>query len=482
MVNFRPILLVIGILLVVLAAAMALCAVVDLWYGSPDWHAFISSAFYCVFVGGGLIFSNHDHTANFSIKQAFILTVFSWSSLAAFATLPFMLSSYKISFTDAYFEVMSGLTTTGSTVLVGLDTMPPGLLLWRGVLQALGGVGIIVMAMAILPMLKIGGMQLFRTESSDKSEKILPRATQLSASISMVYISLVTSCTVLLWLAGMSMFDAVNHSVAAVSTGGFSTHDASVAYYNNVHIEVILDIFMLLGGMPFVLFVQMAYGNYRPLLLDSQIRWYLSTLLIGIVVLTCWEYLVDKMPFPEALRHSSFNLISIATTTGFASADYSVWSPFAVVLFFFFTIGVACTGSTAGGIKVFRFQVLYETARAQVYQLAQPHGVFRAMFNGKPITETVTNSVLGFFILYALCFSVVALLLSLTGLDFITSMSASATALSNTGPGLGKLIGPAGNFSTLTDNAKWVLSAAMLLGRLELFTVLVLFSPHFWKN
>ncbi len=482
MMSFRPVLFVLGILLVVLAVGMIGCAVLDVYFASDDWKVFAISAFFTAFIGGALILSNQGSVDNISLKQAFILTNLSWIVLAAFATLPFMLSEYRYSFTDAYFEVMSGLTTTGASVFSGLDTMPKGILLWRSMLTAIGGIGIVVMALAILPMLKIGGMQLFRTESSDKSDKVMPRATQLSAQIALVYFILVGACAFCYWFFGMSTFDAICHSFATISTAGFSTHDASFIFFNSVPIEVTGTIFMLLGGMPFVLFVQCMNGSYKPLFTDSQVRWYLSSLFIVIAIMVLWEHLAKNMPLTYALRHASFNIVSVATSTGFASADYTQWSALSIILFFFITVGLSCTGSTGGGIKMFRFQILHEIARSQVYQLFQPHGVFRSMFNGKPISESVSSSVLSFFILYALSFAVVAILLSFSDLDFIASMSASATALSNTGPGLGPIIGPVGNYSTLSDYAKWVISFAMLLGRLELFTVLVLLTPKFWRN
>ena len=482
MINLRPILLITGSLLLVIAASMLIPAIVDIYYGNEDWMAFVAAAFFTCFIGGVMVFSNQGEVKNFTVKQTFFLTTFSWFAIAIFSTLPFMLSELKMSFTDSFFESMSGLTTTGSTVMVGLDNAPPGILLWRALLNGIGGVGIIVFALAVLPMLRIGGMQLFRSESSDKTDKILPRATQIAGVIGYTYVLLVFLCFAAFWWAGMGPFDAICHSLATIATGGFSTKDASFGYFNSALLDYICVVFMLLGSMPFLLYVQMTQGNFRAFFKDSQVQWFLLITFFCISAVTCWMVMDQAMPFWEALRRVSFNLVSVITTTGFASTDYNQWGSFAVIMFFMCTVMGGCTGSTTGGIKVFRHQVLFETAKAQISRLIQPHGIFLPQFNKKPITDAVTNSVMSFFILFALSFTVLAVLLSLTGLDFITSMSSAAQALSNTGPGLGNIVGPAGNFSTLSDPAKWMLAIGMLIGRLEIFTVLVLFSPYFWRE
>ncbi len=482
MVNMRPILLVIGILLVILSGAMVIAAIADVLVRSDDWKNFITSAFFTAFIGGGLILSNHQKSENLSIKQAFILTALSWVALVAFSALPFMLSEFDISYTDSFFEAMSGLTTTGATVLVGLDTMPPGLLLWRSMLQWFGGIGIIVMAMAVLPMLKIGGMQLFRTESSDKSDKILPRATQISGAIGAIYVLLTILCAVALWMAGMPVFDAICHAMTTIATAGFSTHDASIGYFDSVAIEVVMTVGMLAAAIPFVLYIQVLRGRPWALWRDTQVQWFFAIIVLTVMFATYWLHHHNHLELWEALRLASFNVVSIVTTSGFSSADYSQWGPFFVTAIFLLSVVGGCTGSTTGGIKIFRYQVLYETAKVQVFRLVQPHGVFMPLFNRKPISDVVSSSVLSFFILFAFCFTVLALLLSATGLDFVTSMSAAAASLANLGPGLGDIVGPAGNYSSLSDAAKWLLTAGMLIGRLEIFTVLILFSNYFWRS
>jgi len=483
MLNFRPIFLVNGTLLLILSVAMLVPAILDYMAQNDSWHGFIAAAFATAFTGSALVLTNRGYKGrNLNLRQAFILTTSSWLVLVTFSSLPFVLSDKSISFSDAFFESMSGLTTTGATVINNLDTRPIGILLWRSILQWLGGIGIIVMAMAVLPMLKIGGMQLFRTESSDNADKVLPRATQISGAITGLYASLTILCGFCLWIAGMDVFDAVNHAMTTMATSGFSTHDDSIAFFDSLSIEVVMIIFMIVSGIPFVLYIQLVQGRPQPLLQDSQVRWFLTLLALSVVSTAFWLYLTQDMTWQHALRLSSFNIVSVTTTTGFSTADYDQWGSFPIVFVFLLAVVGGCTGSTTGGIKIFRYQVLYEIAKSQVNQLVQPHGIFRPTFNGKPISDVAIGSVLSFFILFAFFFSVLAILLSWTGLDYITSMSAAGSMMANLGPGLGDVIGPSGNYSSLSDAAKWLCSIGMLVGRLEIFTVLILFSPYFWRS
>ena len=481
MIDFRPILLVTGILLATLGVAMLLPAVVDAAQANPDWQVFCFAAGFSVFAGGALYFSARGTGGEVSVRQAFILTTVAWVVMPAFAALPFAFSELELSYTDAYFEAMSGLTTTGSTVIVGLDYAPPGLLLWRALLQWLGGIGIIVMAVAILPLLQVGGMQLFRMESSDTSEKVLPRAAQIAGATGGIYLILTFVCVGALWAAGMPLFDSFAHAMTTIATGGFSTSDGSVGHFNNATVDWIIVVFMLLGSLPFVLYLQAVRG--RPLLLwrDSQVRWFLSIIVVSVLSMTFWTSVETGRSLADALRYCAFNVISIVTGTGYSSTDYGQWGTLAVAAFFFFMFIGGCAGSTSCGVKVFRFQVMYETARVQMSRLLQPHGVFVPHYNQRPIPDSVIDAVMSFIFLFALVFGVLALALTALGLDFMTSISGAATAIANVGPGLGDVIGPAGTFQPLPDSAKWVLSAGMLLGRLELFTVLVLFTPRFWR-
>lgn len=482
MIEYRPVLFVIGILLSVLAVVMLIPAVVDLLAENDDWVSFFISAFLSAFVGISLILTNKGERFGLNLKQAFILTTFSWLVVVAFGALPFLFSELKLSYTDAFFETMSGITTTGATVLVGLDYMPPGILLWRSLLAGIGGVGIIVFAMAILPMLRIGGMQLFKTESSDKSDKIMPRMTQISFAITSVYMLLVVSCTISLWFAGMSGFDSVNHALAAVATAGFSTHDSGFAFYNSASIEYITAFFMIASGLPFLLYVRFLRGDRGAFFKDEQVKWYLRILFGSIAIVIIWLHFTKQIEWHTAFRSGIFSVASVMTTTGFGGADYTKWGGFINTFLFMLLVVGGCTGGTTGGIKIFRFQILYQTAKAQLFQLIQPHAVIRMRYNGKAIPEGVTASVMSFVILYGFFFMLISIVLSFTGLDFISSMSASAACISNSARGLGDVVGPMGNYSTVTDLGKWALAFAMLLGRLEIFTILVLFSPKFWKD
>jgi trk system potassium uptake protein TrkH len=480
--DFRPIFFVVGLLLTTLAVAMCAPLVVDLAAGHHEWRMFAGSAALTAFIGVTMILTTRSTTRRINIRQAFILTTGSWLVLTTFSALPFAFSELGLSFTDAFFEAMSGITTTGSTVITTLDTAPKGILLWRALLQWLGGIGIIVMAIAVLPMLKIGGMQLFRMESSDHSEKVMPRVTQVASGIGLVYLALTVICALALWAAGFDGFDAVAHSMTTIATGGFSTSDASIGGFKNPAAEIIVTVFMIVGGLPFVLYLQAVRGEVGALYRDSQVRWFMAIVVICIAVLGIWHHVATDASLETSYREVAFNVVSIITGTGFSSADYGGWGAFAVGMFFFLMFVGGCAGSTTCGIKVFRFQVLYATAEAQIHRLVQPHGVFVPHFNKQPITEEIASSVMGFFFLFVIIFAGIALALGAIGLDFITAVSGAATAICNVGPALGDIIGPTGNFASLPDAAKWVLSVGMLLGRLELFTVMVMLAPSFWRG
>jgi trk system potassium uptake protein TrkH len=481
MIDLRPIALVIGILLVTLGAMMFIPALIDLALGIPDWTVFTASAVITLFVGGAMALSNWGRTSNLSIRGAFLLTTLAWMVLALFAALPLYFSDVKLSFVDAFFESMSGITTTGATVIIGLDVMSRGFLVWRALLQWLGGIGIIVMAVSVLPMLQVGGMQLFRMESSDTSEKILPRATKIAGSVTGLYLLLTTICAIAYKIAGMTTFDAFVHAMTTISTGGYSSHDGSFAFFNTPSIEIVAIIFMVAGSLPFILFLQLIAGQASPLFRDSQVRWFFTavTVLIGSAFLYKWGTL--GTPIGDAFRESAFNVVSIMTGTGYVSSDYSTWGPFAVTFFFFIMFIGGCAGSTSCGIKVFRFQVLFQHMQVQLSRVSYPHGVFTPRYNGRPIPGQASRSVMSFFLLFFLCFAALALALGIIGLDSTTALSAAASALANVGPGLGEIVGPTGSYAPLPDAAKWILCLGMLLGRLELFTVLVLFTPAFWR-
>jgi trk system potassium uptake protein len=481
--DLRPILLVIGILLIILAVFMAPPMIADMAVGHPDWQVFFAAGSVTLFAGVSLVLMNRTPDfGELTGRQAFLLTTLVWVVLAVFAAMPLAFSDLGLTPADAVFESMSGITTTGATVIVDLDYAPPGILLWRAILQWLGGIGFIVMGVAILPILRVGGMQLVRAESSDLSEKILPRAAQIASAIGLIYLGFSLLCAALYWWAGMTPFDAAAHAMTTIATGGFSTTDASIGGFGSPAIDTIAIVFMILGSLPFVLYIQVTNGQLRPLYADAQVRWFFGILTAFVLAIALWLALVDLYAPVDAFRYASFNVVSLITTTGFASADYGLWGPFPVAALFFLMAVGGCTGSTSGGIKIFRFAVLNAVARTQFARLIRPHGVFVSTFNGRPLPEAAAISVMAFVFMFGLSFSVVAIGLSALGLDYLTAMSAAITAVANVGPGLGPIVGPAGTFASLPDSAKWLLSAAMLIGRLELFTALVLFVPSFWRG
>ncbi len=478
-----PVIHIIGWFVTALGAVMIVPALVDGAYGNPDWKVFSVSAGVTVFAGVSLLLTTSGARLNLSIRQGFILTTGVWLCASVAGSLPLMFSGLGMNFTDAFFETMSGLTTTGSTVLAGLDTAPPGILLWRGLLQWIGGIGFIVVGLAMLPFLQIGGMQLFRLESSERSDKAVPQAGRFAAMLLLVYVGMTIVCMGFLHFAGMTWLEAAVHAMTTLSTGGYSTSDNSVGYFRSPAIEWIISLFMLLGSLPFLLYVRMAQRRGRFFLLrDEQVRSYLRFVVAVALGLTIWLWLMRDLDANDALRLSVFNTISIITTTGYAANDYTVWGDFAQVLFFLLTFVGGCTGSTAGGIKAFRFDILGLALKVYIQRLIFPHGAFASTYNGRTVAGDVVAGVLLFMGLYLITTAVLSILLAMTGLDLITCVSGAATALGNVGPGLGPIIGPAGNFSSLPDSAKWLLSGAMLLGRLEFFTVLALFSPRFWRH
>ncbi|SMX27890.1 Trk system potassium uptake protein TrkH [Pelagimonas phthalicica] len=482
MFDIRPVAYVIGLLVTILGATMFLPMLVDIAEGRGHWPVFLESALITIMSGGltALACSNAVKKG-LSIQQTFLLTTGVWLALPVFGALPFMIGETHSSYTDAFFEAMSGLTTTGSTVLSGLDDLPKGLLLWRGLLQWIGGIGIIVVAMVFLPELRVGGMQIFRSEGFDTMGKILPRATQISSSISTIYVSLTLICAGGYLLSGMDPFDATVHAMTTVATGGFANYDASFGAFS-ASAEYVCVVFMMLAALPFVRFVQMtALRDVRPLFQDSQVRGFFVTAIVIVALVAFWRYSIGDANGEEAYRKVLFNVVSILTGTGYASQDYGLWGGFAVALFFFVGLIGGCAGSTACSVKIFRYQLLFASISTQLRRIRSPSGVFTTRYAGVPVGAEVMSSVMSFFVFFVVSLGVLSVALSLTGLDFITSVSGAATALANVGPGLGDQIGPAGNFADIGDPAKWMLSFAMLAGRLELLAVYAIFTIRFWR-
>jgi len=458
----------------------------DSYGGGGNWPAFAASACLTAFLGGAGAAASRGATAEgFTLQRTFLLTVFCWLTRPVFGALPFWLGAPQARPVDAFFEAMSGLTTTGSTVFTGLERLPPGVLLWRGLMQWFGGVGIVVVAMAFLPALKVGGMQIFRSEGFDTFGKILPRAGEIAISISWIYAGLTLACLAAYSAAGMQLFDATVHAMTTVATGGFANYDLSIGHFG-AEVEYVSVAFMLLASLPFVRYVQLTRGEAAPLWRDAQVRAFFAVVIVFAVTITAARLALAPAEglegFEARFRKALFNSVSVLTGTGYASADYNAWGPFAIGAFFLAGLVGGCAGSTCCSIKIFRYQIVFAAVAVQIRRIHSPHGVFTPRWSGRPVPEEVISSVMAFFYLFLLTLSVVAVALSLMGYDPLTAISGAATALANVGPGLGPLIGPAGNFAALSDSAKWLLALTMLVGRLELMAVYVLFTAAFWRG
>ena len=480
--NSKTVFFAIGVLLVILGAFMLIPFFVQFIYDEKN-NAFLLSASVTAFIGTLLVLTNLEINRKLNLQQVFLLTTLSWLGIAIFGCLPFLLSNLDLSLVDAFFESMSGITTTGSTIITNLDNAPKSILIWRAILQWLGGIGVIVMAITILPLLNVGGMQLFRMDSSDTSEKVLPKTREITLVISIIYLTLTFACGISYWAVGMNMFDSIAHAMTTIATGGFSTYSGSIGHFHNPRIEIISIIFIVLGSIPFIAYLKFVKGDKKIFLKDSQIKGLVYILIFSILLMLLYLTLNNKeYSFLENLRISTFNVVSVLSGTGYVTADFSSWGKFPLIFFLFLMFIGGCAGSTTCGIKIFRFQILGRFIINQIKKLVYPHGVFSIKYNNEKINDTFIYSIITFIFLYFFIFFILAALLSINGLDFITAISGSASAISNVGPGLGDIIGPNGNFSDLPNFSKLSLSLGMLLGRLELFAVLVLFFPAFWKN
>ena len=426
--------------------------------------------------------SNLNHNKKINLQQAFLLTSLSWLSIAIFGSLPFVFSEVNLSFTDAFFESMSGITTTGSTIITNLNDTPKGILLWRAMLQWLGGIGIIVMAITLMPVMNVGGMQLFKISSNDTTEKILPKTKEISLRLIIIYLFLTLICSLVYKLCGMNLFDSFTHSMTTIATGGFSNYNESIGHFDNVYIEITSIVFILTGSIPFIIYLKFISGDKKIFFSDTQIKSFLKIIFFSILILFIYLGLKNRSFSEISLISVSFNVISILTGTGYVTENFSNWGNFPLVFFLVLMFIGGCAGSTTCGIKIFRVQILFQFFSNQIKKIIYPHGIFNLTYQKQNIDDKFMSSVISFIYLYIIIFFIVTALLSLTGLDFVTSISAAATSISNVGPGLGETIGPNGNFSNLSDYSKWVLSLTMILGRLELLAILVLFLPSFWRK
>ena len=479
--NYKTVFFTLGLLQIILGLSMIIPILIQILYNETD-SGFIGSGIISIIFGMLFYLSNLDHDKKINIQQAFVLTALSWLSIAIFGSLPFIFSDINLSVTDAFFESMSGITTTGSTIINNLNDSPKGILFWRAMLQWLGGIGIIVMAITLMPIMNVGGMQLFKISSNDKNEKILPKTKEISIRLIYIYLSLTFTCSVIYKLCGMSFFDSFTHAMTTIATGGFSNYNESIGYFNNFYIELTSIIFILSGSIPFLAYLKFINGDRNILFSDTQIKSFFKIILFSIAILFFYLAIVNRSFTDISLMSVSFNVISILTGTGYVTENFSNWGNFPLLFFLILMFIGGCAGSTTCGIKIFRVQILYQFFSNQIKKIVFPHGIFNTKYEKQNIDEKFMSSVITFIYLYILIFFISTSLLSLTGLDFVTSISAAATSISNVGPGLGDLIGPNGNFSSLSDYSKWILSLTMILGRLELFAILVLFLPSFWRK
>ena len=479
--NYKTVFFTLGVLQIILGISMIIPIVIQIIYGELD-SSFIGAGIITIIFGILFFLANLDHDKKLNLQQAFLLTSLSWLSIAIFGSLPFVFSSLQLSITDSLFESMSGITTTGSTIIINLNDSPKGILLWRALLQWLGGIGIIVMAITLMPIMNVGGMQLFKISSNDASEKILPKSKEIALSLILIYSGLTFICSIFYKIFGMNYFDSITHAMTTIATGGFSNYNESIGYFNSATIEITAIIFIILGSIPFIAYIKFLNGNKRIFISDSQIRTFIKIIIVSIIILFFYLAFQNKNFSEINLRSISFNVVSILTGTGYVTQQFDNWGSFSLIFFLILMFIGGCAGSTTCGIKIFRVQILYLFLVNQLKKIIYPRGIFVIKYDSNNVDDKFMSSIISFIYLYIIIFFFITALLSLSGLDFVTSISAAATSISNVGPGLGTIIGPNGNFSQLPDFSKWVLSFGMILGRLELFAILVLFLPSFWQK
>jgi trk system potassium uptake protein TrkH len=483
--QLRPLLLAIGIMTVLLGVAMLPCALIDWADKRPEAHVFAVSSFGAVFIGTCLWVLSQGTVERIGQREASLLTVMTWIAVPMIAAIPFLISG--MSFTDSVFESVSGLTTTGSTVLTGLDSLPRGLLLWRSTIHWIGGIGIVVTAIAILPQLRVGGMQLFQLESSDRSGKFLPRVTDIATYLSLTYLITSIACALTYYLCGMSWFDAICHAMATLSAGGFSTHDASFSYFNDTPAPWAAIVFMLIAGLPFSLMAMLVLqGRVMQFVHDPQPRLFLSLAAIfsaiNAILYFSASTTLEENGVLGTLKLAIFNTVSVITGTGFANAPYDTWGTPVMAVILGVTFVGGCAGSAAGGFKTFRLEIAAKALFAYSRRMVQPHRRSPIKYGGKTVDEATLQSVMVFMFLYIAAFLISSALLSLDGLDATTAISAAATTFANVGPGLGPVNGPSSTFQGFSDFSKWICTINMLLGRLEFVVVFVVLTRRFWRG
>ena len=479
--NYKTVFFTLGILQIILGISMLIPILTQIIYSELD-SSFIGAAIISIIFGVLFFLSNLNHDKKLNLQQAFLLTALSWLTIAIFGSLPFIFSNLELSITDSFFESMSGITTTGSTIISNLQEAPKSILLWRAMLQWLGGIGIIVMAITLMPIMNVGGMQLFKISSNDSSEKLLPKSKEVALRLIYVYLTLTTFCALTYRIFGMNVFDSITHSMTTIATGGFSNYNESIGHFNSISIEISSMIFIILGSLPFIAYIKFLNGDKKIFFLDTQIKSFIKIIIFSVILLSLYMlFYTSNFSFIN-LRPIFFNVISILTGTGYVTGEFDVWGSFPLVFFLMLMFIGGCAGSTTCGIKIFRIQILYVFVVNQLKKIIYPKGIFLIKYDKNTIDDKFMASIISFIFLYLVIFFLLTALLTLSGLDFVTSISGAATSISNVGPGLGSTIGPSGNFANLPEFSKWILSFGMILGRLELFAILVLFLPSFWKD
>ena len=479
--NFRSVLYIIGLLISTLGCMMIIPTLFDLFSNHNNWSIFASTGIIIFLMGITIILAFKNKNTKIRNRETFLLSVLSWIFLAGISALPLYLSDINLSYTDAFFEATSGITTTGSTILVNIENASKGILIWRSILQWLGGIGIIVMAVAALPLLHMSGLQLFFSEQIEPNDKLKERVNNLAKTIIIIYTIFTLICAILLNITGMSLFDSICHSMTTIATGGYSTKNNSIGYFDNIWIEIIIIIGMIAASLPFIIYAK-SISNIKAVFMDKQVKGFLYTLIISIFIIAIWLSLKLDVNLIESIRISAFNVISIITGTGYSTEDFSEWGSFAISMLFILMLIGGCTGSTTGGIKIFRIQILWQVILQQIQKVIRPHQILKITYSKAVIDDKTTLSILAIIFLFIISIIIIAGLLYWMGLDLLTAFSAAATSIAVVGPGLSNEIGPLGNFSNLPNQAKWLLSVAMIIGRLEFLAVLILIMPSFWRK
>ncbi len=479
--NYKTVFFTLGVLLIVLGFSMLVPITVQLIYNEFN-SSFIISSIITVTFGVLFFLANIDHNRSLSTQQAFLLTGLSWIAVAIFGSIPFIFSDLNLSITDAFFESMSGITTTGATIINNLSDTPKAILSWRAILQWLGGIGIIVMAITLMPIMNIGGMQLLKISSGDSSEKILPKTKQISLRLVLIYFSLTLLCAFFYKVCGMGFFDSLTHSMTTIATGGFSNYNQSIGFFESAKIEYVSIVFIILGSIPFISYIKFLSGNKKIIFKDEQIKLFFKLIFFSILILFVYLAIVNKNIFEIQLRSIIFNVVSILTGTGYVTKEFDQWGNFPLIFFLLLMFIGGCAGSTTCGIKVFRVHMLYFFLKNQLLKMIYPRAIINLKYNNDIVQDKLVASIISFIYLYIIIFFIISALLTLTGLNFITAVSGAASSISNVGPGLGNEIGPNSNYANLPAASKWILSVGMILGRLEIFAILIIFLPSFWRN